>query len=115
MNSAALFSKTPPVKLFFLASVPGAISMLASALYQTVDGVFVAIGLVPDNSRFAGVLETDGAGYLRAGEDCRTNVPGVFAAGDCRTKEIRQILTAAADGAVAATLAAAGLNAEVQQ
>lgn len=41
MNSAALFSKTPPVKLFFLASVPGAISMLASALYQTVDGVFV--------------------------------------------------------------------------
>lgn len=79
-----------------------------------VDGVFVAIGLVPDNSRFAGVLETDGAGYLRAGEDCRTNVPGVFAAGDCRTKEIRQILTAAADGAVAATLAAAGLNAEAR-
>ena len=41
MNSSALFSKTPPVKLFFLASLPGAISMLASALYQTLDGVFV--------------------------------------------------------------------------
>ena len=41
MNSAALFSKTPPLKLFFLASVPGAVSMLASALYQTIDGIFV--------------------------------------------------------------------------
>ena len=41
MNSAALFSKTPPLKLFFLASLPGAVGMLASALYQTVDGIFV--------------------------------------------------------------------------
>lgn len=75
-----------------------------------VDGVFVAIGLAPDNERFAPVLELDAGGYLRAGEDCRTNVPGIFAAGDTRTKEVRQILTAAADGAVAATLASNWLN-----
>lgn len=75
-----------------------------------VDGVFVAIGLAPDNERFAPVLELDAGGYLRAEEDCRTNVPGIFAAGDTRTKEVRQILTAAADGAVAATLASNWLN-----
>lgn len=70
-------------------------------------GVFIAVGLAPDNGLFAGQVELDDAGYIRAGEDCRTNLPGVFAAGDTRTKEIRQIVTAAADGAVAA-LAAAG-------
>ena len=75
-----------------------------------VDGVFVAIGLAPDNQRFVPVLDLDEGGYIRAGEDCRTNVPGIYAAGDTRTKEVRQILTAAADGAVAATLAAARLN-----
>lgn len=74
------------------------------------DGVFVAVGLAPDNERFAGVLELEN-GYIRAGEDCRTSARGIFAAGDTRTKEIRQILTAAADGAVAATLAAADLHA----
>ena len=71
------------------------------------EGVFVAIGLMPDNGFFTGQLELDGAGYIRAGEDCRTNLPGVFAAGDTRTKAVRQIITAAADGAVAA-LGAAG-------
>lgn len=75
-----------------------------------VDGVFVAIGLAPDNERFAPVLELDQGGYIRAGEDCRTRVPGIYAAGDTRTKEVRQILTAAADGAVAATLASNWLN-----
>lgn len=75
-----------------------------------VDGVFVAIGLAPDNERFAPVLELDQGGYIRAGEDCRTSVPGIYAAGDTRTKEVRQILTAAADGAVAATLASNWLN-----
>ena len=71
------------------------------------EGVFVAIGLMPDNGFFTGQLELDGAGYIQAGEDCRTNLPGVFAAGDTRTKAVRQIITAAADGAVAA-LGAAG-------
>lgn len=71
-----------------------------------VSAVFAAIGLAPDNGRFADLLALDEAGYLRAGEDCRTGVPHIFAAGDTRTKRVRQILTAAADGAVAATLAA---------
>lgn len=70
-------------------------------------GVFIAIGLAPDNGAFAGQLRLDEAGYIRAGEDCRTSLPGVFAAGDTRTKEVRQIITAAADGAVAALGAAA--------
>lgn len=68
----------------------------------SVDGVFVCVGQIPGNEPFADVLELDQAGYIRAGEDCKTNVPGVFAAGDCRTKAIRQLTTAAADGAVAA-------------
>ncbi len=67
-----------------------------------VDGLFVCIGQIPGNNAFAGVLALDEAGYVQAGEDCRTNVPGVFAAGDCRTKAVRQLTTAAADGAVAA-------------
>ena len=66
------------------------------------DGVFVCVGQIPGNEPFAGVLDLDEAGYLVAGEDCKTNVPGVFAAGDCRTKNVRQLTTAAADGAVAA-------------
>ena len=80
-----------------------------------VAGAFVAIGLVPDNAAFAGQLDMDEAGYLVAGEDCRTNLPGVFAAGDTRTKEVRQIVTAAADGAVAAVHAASYLSAGGRQ
>ena len=74
------------------------------------DGLFVCIGQIPGNQPFAGVLELDGEGYIRAGEDCRTNVPGIFAAGDCRTKQVRQLTTAAADGAVAALAALAHIN-----
>lgn len=73
----------------------------------SVAGVFIAIGLAPDNGAFAGQVRLDEAGYIIAGEDCRTSLPGVFAAGDTRTKAVRQIVTAAADGAVAA-LGAAG-------
>ena len=80
-----------------------------------VAGAFVAIGLVPDNAAFAGQLDMDEAGYLVAGEDCRTNLPGVFAAGDTRTKEVRQIVTAAADGPVAAVHAASYLSAGGRQ
>ncbi len=71
------------------------------------DGVFIAVGTVPESGAFAGTVETDGAGYLRAGEDCATNVPGIFAAGDVRTKALRQIVTAAADGANAVASAEA--------
>lgn len=73
------------------------------------DGVFVAVGLVPDNGLFPEV-ELDRAGYIVAGEDTRTNLPGVFAAGDTRTKAVRQIVTAAGDGAVAASEAGAYLD-----
>lgn len=65
------------------------------------DGVFVAIGRVPDTELFKGVLEMDETGYLKAGESTQTNIPGVFAVGDLRTKPLRQIVTAASDGAVA--------------
>ena len=65
----------------------------------TVDGVFIAVGIVPVSALIAGIVETDEAGYIKAGEDGVTSVPGVFAAGDVRTKQLRQIITAAADGA----------------
>lgn len=67
-----------------------------------VDGVFVSIGRIPASELFRDVLETDGAGYIVADESTRTNIPGVFAVGDIRTKAVRQVVTAAADGAVAA-------------
>ncbi len=68
-------------------------------------GVFVAIGQMPDNERYSQLVELDNLGYIVAGEDCKTNAPGIFAAGDCRTKTVRQLTTAAADGAVAALAA----------
>lgn len=74
---------------------------------RTLDcaGVFVAVGQVPETSLLAGQVELDEAGYVVAGENCQTNLPGVFAAGDLRQKPLRQIITAAADGAVAAQMA----------
>lgn len=74
-----------------------------------VAGLFVAIGLEPDNAPFAALARLDEQGCLIAGEDCLTSCPGVFAAGDCRTKAVRQISTAIADGAAAA-LAACRMN-----
>ncbi len=70
-----------------------------------VDGLFVAIGLEPKNSSFAGVAELDANGYFGADESCVTKTDGIFVAGDCRQKSIRQITTASADGAVAALAA----------
>lgn len=67
------------------------------------DGLFVAVGRIPENQNFAGVIDLDSSGYIVAGEDCRTNVPGIFVAGDNRVKNVRQLVTATADGAVAAT------------
>ncbi|MBE6616472.1 MAG: thioredoxin-disulfide reductase [Ruminococcaceae bacterium] len=68
-------------------------------------GVFVAVGRVPDTEIYAGKLDLDGSGYIVADETCRTNIPGVFAAGDVRTKHLRQIVTACADGATAVKFA----------
>ncbi len=69
------------------------------------DGLFVAIGLVPENGAFAELADLDDWGYFDSDESCMTKTPGIFVAGDCRNKEIRQITTASADGAVAALAA----------
>lgn len=70
-----------------------------------VAGVFIAVGQIPQNEQFSETVKLDGAGFILASEDCITSHPGIFAAGDCRTKEVRQLTTAAADGAVAALAA----------
>ena len=66
------------------------------------DALFVCIGQEPDNEAYNSLVELDEDGYIIAGENCITNVPGIFAAGDCRRKTVRQLVTAAADGACAA-------------
>ncbi len=71
----------------------------------SVSGVFVAIGQEPDNKDFADMVNIDEKGYIRANEECKTNAQGIFTAGDCRTKKVRQLTTAASDGAVAALAA----------
>ena len=70
-----------------------------------IDGMFVAIGLVPQNEPFAEHIALNNWGYAEAGEDCKTSSEGIFVAGDCRSKRIRQVATAAADGAIAALAA----------
>ena len=70
-----------------------------------VDGLFVAIGLIPQNEVFSEVVKLDDYGYIDAGEDCLTSVEGIYVAGDCRKKKIRQVATAASDGAIAALAA----------
>ncbi len=70
-----------------------------------IDGMFVAIGLIPQNEPFAGVLPLNSYGYADVDESCVTPTPGIFVAGDCRSKRIRQVTTAASDGAVAALAA----------
>ena len=64
--------------------------------------VFVAIGRIPNTGIFNGIVDLDQDGYIVAGEDCKTSAKGIFVAGDCRTKDIRQLVTDAGDGAVAA-------------
>lgn len=68
----------------------------------TLHGLFIAVGQIPYSNLYENLVETDEGGYIMAGEECRTNVEGIFVAGDCRTKEVRQLVTAASDGAVAA-------------
>jgi len=75
-----------------------------------LDGVFVAIGQMPDNGAFVQQIQLDDKGYAEAGEDCLTKTRGVFVAGDCRTKKVRQLATAVADGAVAALAAVEYMN-----
>lgn len=76
-----------------------------------VDGLFVAIGHAPDNNIFADYIELDKAGYAASGESCVTGTPGIFVAGDCRSKSVHQLTTAVADGSVAALAACSYLDA----
>ena len=75
-----------------------------------VDGVFIAVGMRPNTKAFLDSVPCDEKGYVLAGEDCVTKVPGIFAAGDLRTKQVRQIITAVADGACAVVSAERYLN-----
>ena len=75
-----------------------------------VDGLFIAVGRIPENQNFAKLINLDEAGYVKAGEDCITNVAGIFVAGDNRVKEVRQLVTATSDGAIAATNAVKYIN-----
>ena len=70
-----------------------------------VDGAFLAVGLIPENDAYKEFADLNDWGYFDSAEDCRTRTPGIFVAGDCRSKRIRQVVTASADGAVAATAA----------
>ena len=74
------------------------------------DAVFVCIGLFPENTAFSDIIDLDEHGYIISNENCKTSCPGIFAAGDTRTKELRQIVTAASDGAIAATAALSYIN-----
>ena len=76
-----------------------------------LDGMFVAIGHIPQNEPFASLIALDDRGYANSTEDCTTVTKGIFVAGDCRRKKIRQVATAAADGAVAALAACTYLDA----
>ena len=84
-----------------------AISNRTTGETQTVacDGLFVAIGLIPENGPFEALAALNSWGYFDSGEDCQTKTPGVFVAGDCRSKGVRQLTTAVADGATAALAA----------
>ena len=74
------------------------------------DGLFIAIGLIPEHGPFEALADLNQYGYFASGEDCLTRTPGVFVAGDCRSKSIRQLTTACADGAVAALAACRYVN-----
>ncbi len=78
-----------------------------------VNALFVAVGRILENQNFANLVELDEAGYIPAKEDCHTNVPGIFVAGDNRAKAVRQLVTAASDGAVAATEAVHYINGQL--
>lgn len=67
-----------------------------------IDGLFIAVGRIPENEFFSKVINLDNTGYVVANEDCKTNIPGIFVAGDNRTKTVRQLVTATSDGAIAA-------------
>ncbi len=77
-------------------------SILVNDKEFKIDGLFIAIGQIPQNEIFKDLINLNEYGYIKALEDCKTNIDGIYVAGDCRTKKVRQLVTAASDGAVAA-------------
>jgi thioredoxin reductase (NADPH) len=75
-----------------------------------VSGIFIAVGRIPENQKFSKLINLDKNGYIIAGEDCNTNIEGIYVAGDNRNKLLRQLVTATSDGAIAATEAIKYLN-----
>ena len=97
---------TVPVEILGEPAVTGlTVKSAGEEKILPVSGVFIAAGMVPNSALLEGLVDMDGTGYIIAGEDCRTSAPGLFAAGDVRTKPLRQIVTAVADGANAAASA----------
>ena len=93
-----------PVEIVGEKRVSGLVVRSADGNEKTIeaDGIFVAVGRIPATEAFRKLVKLDEAGYVVAGEDCKTSHDGVFVAGDVRTKQVRQLVTAAGDGAVAA-------------
>ncbi len=107
--------KTPNIEIltnFITKSINGnevvssiTIENIIDKSIKTIDvsGVFISIGRIPQTDIFKGIIDIDENGYIIASEECRTNIEGVYVAGDVRTKSVRQLVTATADGAVAST------------
>lgn len=94
--------KALPVRILGDKKVEGLVVNDGEERELLVDGIFVAVGRAPATKNFAGLIEMDENGYVVTDENCRTSCGGVFAAGDCRVKTLRQLVTAAGDGAIAA-------------
>ena len=117
-STVALVKEAPNITLhlnFITMSIEGSrrvegvtIRSVEGGVEETlaVSGVFVAVGSIPQTELCAGLVQLDDQGYIIAGEDCKTSEPGLFVAGDVRRKPLRQLVTAASDGAVAANAAA---------
>lgn len=106
-----LYGKTSLEKIEILTScAPSEPDQTEFAEVIDIKGLFVAIGQIPQNHPFENAVILDENGYIKADESCHTSASGVFAAGDCRSKQLRQLVTAASDGAVSASEAVKWLN-----
>ncbi len=108
LDNVELIWNSVPVSIEGDVSVTGIVTENrkdGSVRKTDVSGVFIAVGIEPQSGIFAGKLAMDESGYIIAGENCETSIPGVFAAGDVRTKQLRQVITAVSDGANAVTSA----------
>ena len=121
-TNAARLKEKANVEIIYNANVTGLIAEKRLKAIEVTDkldgstrqielnGLFIAVGRVPENQNFASLVQLDDAGYAASGEDCHTRTPGLFVAGDNRAKALRQLVTATADGAMAATEAVKYVN-----